>query len=102
MSYRKTFNPNIWDQPRPVHPIPPFANQQQNFFQNQGNFSQQFQNQNFNQNFPSQNQNNNIRPLLSLPIGGSADHQAPPFRKFNNNNNRQRPGPAFTRNNYQG
>lgn len=105
MSFNRKFNPNVWETPRPAHPVPPFVNNQQNFYQNQGNY-QQFPN--FNSNYQQQNQshNQNIRPLLSFPQG---DLVPPPqFRKFNNNNNinnnpnYRRPGPACSRNNYQG
>lgn len=92
--FNRNFNPNIWDTPRPVHPIPPFANNQQNFYQNQGNFNQ-FQN-NFQPNF-QQNQNNirNQHP--------QADHIPSLFRNFKNNNNQhnednyRRPGPKCSR-----
>jgi hypothetical protein len=101
MNFNNKFNPNIWDAPRQQQPNPPFVNNQPNFFQNQGSFNFQ-SNQNFGPNF-QQNQHQNIRPLLSLPITNSSDHQPAPFRKFKNNNNNpdyRRPGPACARNNY--
>lgn len=100
MNYNRKFIPNVWEAPRQVHPIPPLFNNQQNFYQNQGNSEFWNGNPNFNQNFP---QNNNIRPLMSVH---NAPGQDPPnqFRGFNNNNaNNQeyrRPGPACSRNNY--
>lgn len=92
MNYNRNFNPNVWDMPRPPHPVPPFANNQQNHFGNQnGNFHQQFSN--FNQNFHPPQNHNQPRPLLGMPL---SNPHPPPFRKNHNNNNPdyRRPGPA--------
>lgn len=109
MNFNRKFIPNVWEAPPQVHPGPPFVNNQQNFFPNQGNRDVWNQrNSNFNQNFQhnhqNSNQNNNIRPLLSLLNAATSDHPSN-FRKFNNNksNNQEyrRPGPACSRNNYR-
>lgn len=89
---RNRFNPQIWEQPRPVHPIPPFVNQGPNFFHPP---HQNFQN--------AQNifgRNNNFPPLQNphdqLPSGINTGNPPPNFRKYINN---RRPGPACSRNN---
>lgn len=102
MSFNRKFNPNIWEQPRPSHQIPPFVNNQQNFFQNQNQGNFQYQNTNFNSNFQ---QNQNIRPLLGLPVLNVQDLGTQQFRNYNNNHNQdnyRRPGPACARNNNYG
>ena len=91
---RNRFNPQIWEQPRPVHPIPPFVNQGPNFFHPPHQNFQNAQN-NFgrNNNFPPMNQHD------QLPPGLNTGNPPPNFRKYINN---RRPGPACSRsNNFQ-